>query len=227
MLDTLLPVVGTGEEGGQTRVVPAATPSGIRLLPAETALLLVDVIDAMDDPGEEATWTEAWVMAQQVARFRGRTQRAGVPCIYVADPPDRGPGFSGQVQECLRVSVRGRAIAALLRPSDADFFVRKPSHPTAFLGRLDRLLGSFRTSTVVVAGMATSVCTLFAAQDVYWGQYRIVAPHDCLYARTEADKQSALGQLRGLVDADTRASESLWLSEPESIAPAVYTQAVE
>jgi nicotinamidase-related amidase len=188
---------------------------------AETALLLIDVINDLEFSDADQLLRHALPMAQRLAVLKQRAKQAKVPAIYVNDNFGRWQSdFNKQVEHCLG-NVRGRSIAELLRPAPDDYFVLKPKHSGFFSTTLDLLLTYLHVKTVILTGIAGNNCVLFTANDAYMRDYFVVVPSDCVASNTEADNQSALEQMAKVLKADTRPSTELILDKlrPESRPP--------
>jgi nicotinamidase-related amidase len=96
---------------------------------AETALLLIDVINDLEFPTGPQLLRSALAAGRRLRDLKRRAKRAGVPCIYVNDNFGRWRSdFSAQVKHCLRDGTRGAALVELLLPEADDYFVLKPKH---------------------------------------------------------------------------------------------------
>jgi nicotinamidase-related amidase len=83
---------------------------------AETALLLIDVINPIDFKGGEKLPAHALPMAHSLAAFKRHTKAAGVPVIYVNDNFRRWRSDCRKlVEHCLNAHVRGKPVIAQLR----------------------------------------------------------------------------------------------------------------
>ena len=84
---------------------------------AETALLLIDVINDLEFDGGERLLAHALPMAAALAELKRRAKAAGIPSIYVNDNFGRWRSdFEKLVRHCLGQNVRGRPVVAHLRP---------------------------------------------------------------------------------------------------------------
>jgi nicotinamidase-related amidase len=76
---------------------------------AETALLLIDVINDLEFDGGEKLLTQALPMAVSLAALKRRAKTTGVPAIYVNDNFGRWRSdFAKLVRHCVEENVRGR-----------------------------------------------------------------------------------------------------------------------
>src|SRR4051812_35001897 len=93
------------------------------------ALLLIDVINAMDFERSGPLVRQATAMAPRIAALKQRARRAGIPTVYINDNFGRWQSdFRGVVSHVIRPGVPGAAVARMLRPSRDDYFVLKPKH---------------------------------------------------------------------------------------------------
>jgi nicotinamidase-related amidase len=174
------------------------------------ALLLIDVINALDFDGAENLLQHARPMAERLAALKVDARRHNVPVIYVNDNFGRWRSdFRSQVKYCLQPHILGHSIAERLKPEDSDYFVLKPMHSGFFLTPLELLLKRLGTKTLILTGMATNICVFFTAHDAHMRGYRIVAPTDCSAAESQADHDLTLQQLQKVTDADIRPSTEL------------------
>jgi nicotinamidase-related amidase len=188
--------------------VPAKNPDLHGNVPdkADTALLLIDVINDLEFPDGDKLLTFALPMAQRLAALKRRAGQAGVPAIYVNDNFGRWQSdFNKQVDHCLG-NVRGRPIAELLRPAPDDYFVLKPKHSGFYSTALELLLAYLQVKRLILTGIAGNNCVLFTANDAYMRDYDLAVPSDCVASNTEEDNRHALLQMRQVLKADTRPS---------------------
>ena len=179
------------------------------MTPSPVALLLIDVINAMEFEGAEKLVAHARPMANRLAALKARAARAGIPSIYVNDNFGRWRSdFRRLVERCTTADVPGRDIARTLRPEPEDYFVLKPMHSAFYGTTLDMLLAQLQVSTVIVTGVAGNICVLFTANDAYMRDLEIFAPADCIVSNTASENEHALRQiemvLKGNIAMSTR-----------------------
>ena len=174
------------------------------------ALLLIDVINDLDFPGNEEIVDQAFAMAGRVAAFKQKARAAKVPVIYVNDNFGRWRSdFRAQVEHCLKDNVPGKRVVELLKPQEDDYFVLKPKHSGFFSTSLDILLDYLQVKTLVLTGIAGNICVLFTAHDAYLRDFRLFVPHDCVVSNTADDNRHALDQMQKILKADIRPSNEL------------------
>jgi nicotinamidase-related amidase len=178
------------------------------------ALLLIDVINALDFQGAERLVEPALTMAHAVAGLKRRCAQARIPAIYVNDNFGRWRDDQHAiVARALAPDALGQPVAQLLRPEAEDYFVVKPKHSGFFATPLDTLLTYLRVRTVILTGIGTELCVLFTANDAFMRDYRLIVPSDCVAAIDPIEGDLALGRMVKLLQADVRPSANLALGE--------------
>jgi len=178
------------------------------------ALMLIDVINALDFPNAESLLENAIPMADRIHDLKQSARRHRVPVIYVNDNFGRWRSdFRSQVEYCLRPDVLGHRIAERLRPDDSDYFVLKPMHSGFYLTPLEMLLQRLGAKTLILTGMATNICVLFTANEAHMRGFRVVVPADCCAAESEDDHRSTLEQLQKVMSADVRPANRIDFEE--------------
>ncbi len=158
---------------------------------AETALILIDVINPIDFEGGERLLVNALPMAKSLVELKRRAKAAKIPVIYVNDNFGRWRSdFRSVVEECLEIGVRGKPIVELLKPENDDYFVLKPKHSAFYHTNLEILLHYLGVNTLLMTGMAGDICVLFSANDAYMRDFRLIIPSDC--TASEESKQNQL-----------------------------------
>lgn len=164
---------------------------------ANTALLLIDVINDMAFDGSSKLLRNALPAAKKIARLRDRMRSAEVPVIYVNDNFGQWQSdFNQQIQRCLGPDCPSREVTGLLAPAPADYFVLKPKHSGFFSTSLELLLRYLSIDTLILTGFATDICVLYTANDAYMRDYSLIVPSDCVASETDALKQAALKHIR-------------------------------
>lgn len=170
---------------------------------SSVALLLIDVINALEFAGAEKLVPPAIAMAQAVAKLKRRCARAGIPAIYVNDNFGRWREDQHAIlARALASRAPGRPVAELLRPTVDDYFVVKPKHSGFFATPLDTLLTYLRARTLILTGIGTELCILFTANDAYMRDYQLIVPCDCVTAIDPHEGALALERMSHLLQAD-------------------------
>ena len=178
---------------------------------APVALLLIDVINAMEFSGGAEFARRAEPAARAIAALKRRARDAGIPVIYANDNFGRWTSDFRQVVDHCRRSANGGPIVRMLEPEEDDYFVLKPKQSAFFATTLETLLLYLGPQTLVLAGFATDMCVLFSANDAYLRDYQLVVPVDCVTASSEEAGRRALEHFEQVLKADTTASDRLEL----------------
>src|SRR6478672_7956815 len=174
------------------------------------ALLIIDMINDRDFPGNEEIVQRVIPLAERIAALKARASACGVPTIYVNDNFGRWRSDRNTLLDhMLRGAEPGRTLARLLHPDERDYFVLKPKHSGFFSTTLDTLLAYLGARTLILAGMAANICVLFTANDAYMRDLKLVVPADCVASNTEEENTNALAQMAKVLKADTRPSADL------------------
>jgi len=177
---------------------------------AETALLLIDVINDLEFDGGEKLLTQALPMAVSLAALKRRAKTTGVPAIYVNDNFGRWRSdFAKLVRHCVEENVRGRPVATHLIPEQDDYFVLKPKHSAFFQTNLESLLSYLGATTLILTGMAGDICVLFSANDAHMRNFKIVIPSDCVASQEAEANDQALRLMQRVLKAKTSPSSEL------------------
>lgn len=196
--------------------VPAKNPDLHGGVPdkSRTALLLIDVINALDFPEAEQMAGSAVEMAKRLAKLKERARAAGIPAIYVNDNFGRWQSdFLKLVEHCVQDECRGKPLVQLLRPHEDDYTVLKPKHSGFYSTTLDVLLHYLGVTDLIITGIAGNLCVLYTANDAYMRDFHLHVPADCTVSNTAEDNLQALAMMKKFLKADTRNSDELDLEE--------------
>lgn len=176
------------------------------------ALLLIDVINALDFPEGADLLEHALPMAERIAELKRRACRLKIPAVYVNDNFGRWRSdFQAYVDHCLENDVLGKPIVERLRPKKDDYFVLKPKHSGFYSTTLETLLEHLGAERLLLTGIASNICVLFTANDAYMRDFKLVIPSDCVAANSREENEHALRQMADVLKADVRPSAELEL----------------
>lgn len=179
---------------------------------AAMALVMIDVVNAMDFPTGDQLLRHALPVARKIAKLRERARKAGVPVIYVNDNFGRWRSdFKSHIQHCLEAGVPGAPIVQMLLPAEEDYFVLKPKHSGFYSTSLDILLKYLKVKTLILTGFAGNLCVLYTANDAYMRDYELMVPQDCLASESKNANDHALEQMQRHLKADIRQSSRIRL----------------
>ena len=174
---------------------------------APVALVLIDVINALEFPEGAQLARHALPMARRLAALKARARKAGIPAIYVNDNFGKWQSdLTRLLEHTLGTENRGRRMVELLRPEPDDYFVLKPKHSGFFSTTLDILVEYLKVRTLILTGVAGNICVLFTAQDAFLRDLNVVVPSDCVASNDARANRFALDHMRTVLGADTRPS---------------------
>jgi len=177
---------------------------------ADVALILLDVINAMEFEGAEQLLPPALEAAPRIAALKERAKEAGIPVIFVNDNFGRWRSdFRSLIAHCMNPELRGYELVRMLLPDEDDYFILKPKHSGFFSTTLDVLLNYLGVKTLIITGFAGDICVLFTANDAYMRDFHLVVPCDCVASNDPDDNRRAVKQMREVLKADVRPSTEL------------------
>lgn len=176
---------------------------------APVALLLIDVINAMEFEGGEALARAALPAARRLTELRRQARALRIPVIYANDNFGRWRSDFREVVEHALDDVPGRPIAELLKPDEDDYFVLKPKHSAFYATTLDVLLQYLGARHLVMGGFSGDVCVLFTAGDAYMRDLHVHVPSDCVASVHEEENRRALAYMRRVLEVRTAPSTAL------------------
>ena len=185
-----------------------ARPEPLRLNPAETAMIIVDMQNAYASPGGyldiagfDIAGCEAVIQRAVVAAEAAR--RAGIQVIYFqngwdADYREAGtPGSPNWHKSNALKTMRKRpelagtllakggwdyALVEALAPKPGDLVVPKPRYSGFFNTNIDSLLRARGIRNIVFTGVATNVCVESSLRDAFHLEYFGVVLEDATHA---------------------------------------------
>jgi nicotinamidase-related amidase len=187
-------------------------PTRSKFPQAQTAVLLIDVLNPFDFPGGEAFARRARRTASAIAHLADRARRASIPVIYVNDNLGRWRSdMNSLLSFCSRPDRPGAAIVDALRPQDDDHLVLKSTLSGFFQTPLETMLRSGGAKTLVLAGFATDNCVLFTAADAYMRDFKLILATDCLAAQSSKEHRAAIKRMKTLLKAGAATAKDVRL----------------
>lgn len=173
-------------------------------------LLLIDVINDFEFEGAEPIFQHALPAAKKIAALKHRTDKAGIPAIYVNDNFGKWRSdFRNLVSHCVDDHTRGRPIVELLKPGTEDYFVLKPKQSGFYSTTLDLLLDHLGARTLIITGFTGDICVLFTAIDAHLRDYHLLVPRDCVVSQDEKENETILEYMERVLEADIGSSSEI------------------
>ena len=172
---------------------------------SRTALLLVDVINDLDFPGNEEVVKISKTLGKNILALKKRCAHAGIPAIYVADNRGRWQSDSTNVvKTAMRPAMPGRELTRILKPGPRDYIVLKPRHSAFYATPLQTILEYLGAKTLIITGLATESCVMLAAGEAFVLDYQIIVPYDCVAGLNAAMHSNALRLMEENLHANIR-----------------------
>src|SRR5581483_4933613 len=198
----------------------AATPSDNQDLHGNApdrcriALLIVDMINALDFPGNEELVRQSSTLGRNVAALKRRCRAAGIPAIYINDNYGKWRSdFTAVIRHCDREGVPGRAMVRQVLPDAGDYLVLKPKHSAFYATPLDTLLQYIGVDTLILAGVSSNSCVLLTASDAYVRDYKLFIPSDCVAGQDAEQHRKSLELMKSNFAANIDQSATLDLQQ--------------
>jgi nicotinamidase-related amidase len=177
-----------------------------------TALLIIDMINDLNFEEGDDLRAQAQAVAPVIVKLRDQAESAGVPVIFVNDNFSQWHSERSRIVEYV-ATTRGADIAALLSPTDDDFFVIKPEMSGFYATNLATLLPRLGVQRLILTGVAADICVLFTAADAHMRAYELWVPGDAVASDRPDHMDRALRILQKSMGAETRATSALSLDD--------------
>lgn len=171
---------------------------------ANTALLIIDMINPLSFDGADRITDDVEAAAEVILRLRARADEADAPVVYVND--NFGCWSDDRREIIARVAAApgaGARISQRLKPRDRDVFILKPQHSGFYGTSLPVLLPNVGARRLVLTGLAAEFCVLFTAADAFMRDYQVRVPANAVVAAKPERRDWALDVMQAL-GADTR-----------------------
>ena len=179
-----------------------------------TALLVVDMINALDFEEAESLRDGAFSAADAILALREEADAAGVPTIYVNDNHDEWHSERSRlVDRCLAPGAPGAEMVRRIAPRDDDFFVIKPQFSGFYSTNLPVLLPRLEVSRLILTGIAADICVLFTAADAHMRQYELWVTRDAVASESPERTSWALDIMAKSMNAETARTRDLPLKD--------------
>jgi ureidoacrylate peracid hydrolase len=167
----------------------------IRLDPARTAVLIVDMLNEFCKPGGAMVLPGYELLVPPQRRLIEAARRVRCPILFIVDShranlrQDRE--FLKRTPHCLEGSWGARVIDEL-GPREDDIYVVKRRYSAFFGTDLDLTLKDLGIEGVVVTGVVTNICVRSTVHDAFFLGYTVVVPEDCVAATGPREQASSL-----------------------------------
>ena len=169
---------------------------------AETALLVVDMLNAYRHPDAEQLADNVAAIVDPLSSLIDEArQREDVDLIYVND---NYGDFTADFSDLVRAALDGARpdLVQPIVPEDGCRVLTKVRHSAFYATALDYLLGRLGTRRVVLTGQVTEQCILYSALDAYVRHLEVVVPQDAVAHIDPQLGQAALRMMQRNMSAD-------------------------
>lgn len=175
--------------------------------PSSAAILVVDVQNDFCRPegalGISGAETQAAIaMLPNLQNLLAGARASGTPVIFIqtiheaeTDSDAWTARSDGKVAACCRKNTWGAEFTDVA-PLPNEPVVVKHRYSAFINTRLDSILRTLHTETLIMTGVASHVCVESTARQGFMMDYNIVFLSDCSAAYSDADHQGALNNIR-------------------------------
>jgi nicotinamidase-related amidase len=163
---------------------------------SNTALLIIDMVNAFDFDGADALLRQTRRIVPKIVALKRRANAAGAPVIYCNDNfGDWRSDFRAVVAECSADGRPGSALVRRIAPESGDYFILKPKHSAFYQTALESLLGALEVRRLVICGIAGDGCVHSTATDAHIREYEVEVLRDATASQTAERNRNALRHL--------------------------------
>lgn len=171
-----------------------ATVDQVRLDPASTALVVIDMQNDFVSEGGSLLVPDAGATVPVVAGLLDRFRRAGARVVFSQDTHADGDPEWQIWPEHAREGSWGWEIVPELAPQPGETVIRKLRYDAFYGTRLDHLLRLWGIRTLVICGTVANICVHYTAASAALRWYDVVIPRDATSALEPFDLASSLRQ---------------------------------
>jgi nicotinamidase-related amidase len=175
----------------------------------ETALLVVDMLNAYDHPDADALVASVRDALPQIVALRDEAKRReDVKLVYVNDNYD---SWEAGRETLIERALDGRhpELVEPIVPEGDRPFLPKGRHSIFYETALAHLLRVEGVERVILTGQVTEQCILYSALDAYLRGYDVTVPRDAVAHIDDDFARAALGMMEQNMHADLSRAEDV------------------
>lgn len=173
-----------------------------------SALIVIDMINAYDHPDAELLVPSVRTVLPQLTRLIERARSEGVPVVYANDNFGEWRSHHGEIVETTLAGKNAELVEPIL-PDGDSLFVVKARHSIFYETPLSYLLSQLGADHVVLCGQVTEQCVLYSALDAHIRQLRVTVPKDAVAHIHEDLAEAALRMMERNMGAAVRTAETV------------------
>ena len=175
-------------------VPPYAVQDAVRIDPARTALVVIDMQNDFVQRGGSLLVPDAEATIPAIRRLLELARLNRMRVVYGQDTHHRGdPEWEMWPEHCLEGSW-GWEIIAELAPGVDDTVLRKVRYDAFFGTSLDHLLRLWGIDTLIICGTVANIGVQYTAASAALRWYHVVIPRDAISALEPFDLEASLRQ---------------------------------
>ncbi|MGB3634404.1 MAG: isochorismatase family cysteine hydrolase [Rubrobacteraceae bacterium] len=199
-----------------------AVHDSVRLDPAKTALILVDMQNDFVKEGGSLVVPDAEGTIPVIRKLLDLARDAGMKVVFTQDTHTDGDPEWEIWPEHVREGSWGWQIIDELQPRDEELVIRKVRYDAFYGTHLDHFLRLWGVDTLLICGTVANICVHYTAASGALRWYDIVIPKDATSALDPFDLESSLRQTAFLFNGKITTSEAIGVAEPN-----IYRSKVE
>ena len=167
----------------------------VRLDPARTAVLVVDMINEFCKPGGRMVLPGYEALVGPQTAIVAAARQAGAPVVWIHDAHRPGMRhereWAKRTPHCLENTWATAVIDDLGALAD-EIHVTKRRYSAFFQTDLDLTLKDMAVDQLVVFGVVTNICVRSTVHDAFFNGYEVVVPADACAATGPREQDSSL-----------------------------------
>ncbi|PSJ62977.1 cysteine hydrolase family protein [Pseudaminobacter soli (ex Li et al. 2025)] len=167
----------------------------MRLEPARTAVIVVDMINEFCKPGGAMVLPGYEKLVPPQLSVIEAAREAGAPVIWVHDAHRRDMRrdreWVKRTPHCVE-GTWGTEIIGDLGARDDEIHIIKRRYSSFFQTDLDMTLRDMLVDQLVIFGVVTNICVRSTVHDAFFNGYEVVVPSDCCAATGPREQESSL-----------------------------------
>ena len=180
--------------------------------PADSALLIIDMISDWRFEDADKLLPRACEMADAIATLKQRCKKAGMAVIYANDNHGH---WRSDFQACVREAEESHEAAAYigrrLKPEEDDYLILKPKHSAFLATPLHIVLSHLQVKKLLITGVTTDQCVLITAAEAKMNDFEVWCPSDCVATLSDVRQRRTLDHMEEVLKLHTEASATLVL----------------
>ena len=185
-------------------------PEALKLDPRSTALILIDMINAVAKGGNEPPYNvppNRQAVIDNFVRLVAHCRQVGTPIIYIttyrradnSDAPRTAADVGGGGGVPMLEGTKAVEVIDELAPQEGDYIVVKPRFSAYYGTNMEGILNSLGTETILVGGISTQRSVEGTARDAKNRDTQCVVVSDCCTAGEEDVHQMTIDHVLPLL----------------------------